>query len=148
MNTPTNLVYVKEVLKDIGVGSGILGHEESLLNEIKRRGITITAEIPYGRGFLRLITPEEARRVREKFGVKEAETKTSVDPQVHITALEAKVDRLQATLQSNTDAMQLLLKQNNILCDRLLTVLKDLGHTDPANGAKDLQEKLSTSARA
>jgi hypothetical protein len=134
MNDTQKLVSVAEVLRALGESEHVVRKPGGVDKLIKKYKIEVVSEAPWGRGTIKFMSSEHAEGLYYKHGKKEApESAEAGDPQLHVIALEEQIRKLEVTLKSNTDAMQMLLKQNNILCDRLLAVLKDLGAKDPAH---------------
>lgn len=109
-----------------------------LLKRAESFGLTITGSMPLGRGITYLVTKESfnvalAKRAGQKAAAETAK-ETGDDPQLHVIALEAKMDRMEAEMKEIKDCLNLILKGSNRMADiveshgvLLGKIAKDLG---------------------
>jgi len=109
-----------------------------LMKKAESWGLTITGSMPLGRGITYLVTKESFNAALAK---KEAEKKATAtteesedDPQLHVIALETKMDRMEAEMKEIKDCLNLILKGSNRMADiveshgvLLGKIAKDLG---------------------
>jgi len=133
-------------IRDLMERCGYKAPEKSLQESfIKKHGITIAATVPYATGVIRMVTPDEAGRVLEREKPKKPEPTESkfiesIDEardQIAGRELRESVEHLtRVTSQMRTElsqanvALELLIKQNNILTKKIELMLADLGVKD------------------
>jgi len=128
----TKLVAVTKLLEQLGYNTSM--HQVDFDRYIKRYGITVVAEMPYGRGVMRMMDHAQMEEILKREKSASIETPPSA-PDLHFGALETKVDRLVESnsqlvlvVSEQTRALQLLERANNILSEKLTAVLKQLGN--------------------
>lgn len=144
MNEP--LVKVSDCLSALGQTRG---SEGNTLKLIKRYGIEVVHEMPYGRGVLRMMRKAQMEELIEKHRPKteaiesldearaliaNRESKEALEAlRSEIAELRKECQELRATIGGNSQALEVLIRQNNHLTDSLNKVLKELGVT-PSGG--------------
>lgn len=111
-----------------------LGHSNLRVSRqhemISRYGIKILSEMPYGRGSLRMMSRAQMEELIQKHrpaALDSSAEEEASTPELHLGALETKIDRLEETLRGNTQAINELIKSTNIFADKLAKVLSQLG---------------------
>lgn len=122
------LVNVNDLFEELGHGSGL--KPEKILELIKQYGIEIIAEMPIGRGVIRMMSKDQAAEIRQKHKSAPApRTSGSEDPQLHIFRLEERIKELTAEVKGMCQTFELFQRASNIQADRLGKVLEQLGST-------------------
>lgn len=127
-NPPSELVNVLDLFAALGYARGV--GTKRLDSLIDRYGVTVLHSAPYGRGYARLMSRAQYDELVAKHGKKPAapaEPEAESEAEIHLGALEAKVDRLEEILRGNTQAINELVKSSNLFADRLGKLLKQLG---------------------
>ena len=94
---------------------------------ITKFGIKVVGEMPLGRGTALMMTATQAASLVAEFKVTAAVETPASPADLHIGVLEAKVEQLTKVVAGQTEAINTLVKQSNILVDKLNKVLTELG---------------------
>lgn len=108
----------------------------AVLAFLKKHKIPVKAEMAYGKGIARLVAKADADRavaaeLAERGPKTSTESETSSQAHeerlLHLGALEAKADRIEAEIIGLHQAMGEFTKASNLIADRLNKVLQQLG---------------------
>lgn len=100
---------------------------------IAKYGISVVGRIPLGRGTAELMTQVQAASIKSQFpqgDYKDTPVK-SVRPAepVNVDTLQDEIKQLQLVVAGQTEAINILTKQANLVVERLNSVLNQLGAT-------------------
>ena len=124
-NTTDKLETVNNCIIALGHSRTSGKYQEALIKKYK---INIVAEVRLGRGVARMMKREQMNELIAKHIKTTAKDKADQnDPQIHIFALEAKIDRQSDEILRIYKEMEILIKANNLIADRLNKVLSSLG---------------------
>lgn len=122
-----DLVPVSKTLKELGHSV----RPANLTELIERLHIVVLAQIPLGRGIMPMMSKQQADELLAKAKPPVPEAYQMQKNDLHVAALELKVDklaeRLAAEVKGNTQAMAEMVRASNLLADRLDRVLKEMG---------------------
>ncbi len=127
---------ISQLHKALNMRSG--GYTEKQINDfLKEHGLSIVSEMPFGRGVMRFISAEDYHRAVAEHRAKNpeaSEDSEAPDPQIHIGALETKIDRLETKIDTLNkelaginQTLSIFVKATNHQTEQLNKVLKDLG---------------------
>ena len=122
----TTLVNVNDCLRALGHTDYDMHSAERIMGLVRKYSIRIVGEFPFARGVMRMMERSQMDQLVEQFK-KDEPSSAEESGNLHLGALEAKVERMNATLEANNQAIGVLIKQNNYLTDRLTQVLSQLG---------------------
>lgn len=96
---------------------------------IKQYGVTVITTLQLGRGPCPMMEQQQADSLIAANKVAAPVETPPTGAEVHIGCLEAKVEQLTQVVSGQTEALNTVIKANNLLADRLDKVLKSLGAT-------------------
>lgn len=121
--TPVTLVAVRDVVVRLGHFPQTF---EDYAKLVEKYHIIVLAELPRGRGKSLFMGQGQADELIRKFAPVERDEVPESQSEIHLGALEAKVDRLNDLVRANTEATNLMIKQGNVLADHIHAALAEM----------------------